>query len=93
MHIEKALINDCTHVSKVPWKFRIPTIYNFAVIYPQNLLFSYKVAYFLIVSIFSSFYKQNFTLNNLKTKTALNAKMSVFVISVEVIIHMTVSSK
>ena len=93
MHIEKALINDCIHVSKVPWKFHISTIYNFAVIYPQNLLFSYKVAYFLIVSILSSFYKQNFTLNNLKTKTALNAKISVFVISVEVIIHMTVPSK
>ena len=38
--IEKALINDRLHVSKVSWKFRIPTIYDFAVIYLWNLLFS-----------------------------------------------------
>ena len=38
--IEKALINDRLRVSKVSWKFRIPTIYNFAVIYLWNLLFS-----------------------------------------------------
>ena len=40
MQIEKALINDRVHASKVPWKFRIPTIYNIAVIYPWNLQFS-----------------------------------------------------
>ena len=40
MQIEKALINDRLRVSKVYWKFRIPTIYNFTVIYPWNLLFS-----------------------------------------------------
>ena len=40
MQIEKARINDRLPVSKVSWKFRIPTIYNFAVIYPWNLLFS-----------------------------------------------------
>ena len=34
MQIEKALINDHLHVSKVSWKFRIQTICNFAVIYP-----------------------------------------------------------
>ena len=33
MQIKKALINDHLRVSKVSWKFRIPTIYNFAVIY------------------------------------------------------------
>ena len=27
--IDKALINDRLHDSKVSWKFRIPTIYNF----------------------------------------------------------------
>ena len=61
MKIEKALINDCLRVSKVSWKFRIRTIYNFAVIYLWNLLFSYKVAYFLTVSTVFSVYKQNFT--------------------------------
>ena len=40
MQIEKVLINDRLRVSKVSWKFRIPTIYNFAVIYSWNLLSS-----------------------------------------------------
>ena len=40
MQIEKALINDRLGVSTVSWKFRIPTIYGLAVIYPCNLLFS-----------------------------------------------------
>ena len=39
MQIEKAKINDCPCVWKVFWKFRIPAIYNFAVIYPWNLLY------------------------------------------------------
>ena len=60
MQIEKALINDSFHVSKVSWKFRISTIYNFAVIYPWNLQFSEKVGYFLTVSIVFSVYNQNF---------------------------------
>ena len=34
MQIEKALINDRLRISKVSEKFRITTIYNFAVIYP-----------------------------------------------------------
>ena len=37
MQIEKALINDRLHVPKVSWKFRIPTIYNFAVRYSWYL--------------------------------------------------------
>ena len=60
MQTEKALLNDHLHIWKVSWKFRIPIIYNFAVIDPWNLLFSYKVAYFLIVSIVFFVYKQNF---------------------------------
>ena len=40
MQIEKALINDRFRVLKLSWKFHISTIYNFAVIYPWNLLFS-----------------------------------------------------
>ena len=51
MQIEKALINDRLSVSKVSCKFRIPIIYNFAIIDPRNLLFSQKVACFLTVSI------------------------------------------
>ena len=42
MQIEKALINDRLNVSRVSWKFHIPTIYNFAAIYMWNLLFSLK---------------------------------------------------
>ena len=34
MQIQKALINDRLRVPPVSWKFRIPNIYNFAVIYP-----------------------------------------------------------
>ena len=40
MQIEKAMINDRLRVLKVSWKFRIPHGYNFAVMYPWNLLFS-----------------------------------------------------
>ena len=32
--IEQALLNNRLRVSKVSWKFRIQTIYSFAVIYP-----------------------------------------------------------
>ena len=66
MQIEKALINDHLRVSKVSWKFRIPTIYDFAILYPWNLQFSQKEVYFLTVSIVFSVYKQKFTVNNLK---------------------------
>ena len=59
MQIKKALINDRLHVSKVSQKFRTPTIYNFAVIHPWNLLFS--SVYFLTVSIAFHVYDQNFT--------------------------------
>ena len=48
MKIKKALINDCLRISEVTLKFRILTIYNFALIYQSNLSFSY----FLTVSIF-----------------------------------------
>ena len=33
MQIGKAVINDRLRVSKVSWKFGIPTIYKFAVIF------------------------------------------------------------
>ena len=61
MQIEKAPINNRLRVSKVSWKVRISIIWNFAVIYPWNLLFSLKVDYFLTVSIVFSVYEQNFT--------------------------------
>ena len=40
MQTEKAQTNDRLRISKVSYKFRIQNIYNFAVIYPWNLLFS-----------------------------------------------------
>ena len=61
MPIEKALINDCLGVSNVSWKFHISPMYNFAVIYPWNLRFAQKVAYFLTVSSVFSVCKQSFT--------------------------------
>ena len=60
MHIEKALINDRLRVLKVSWKFRIPTVFNFTVIYAWNLQFFEKAAYFLAVSIVFSVNEQNF---------------------------------
>ena len=40
MQIEKAMITYRLRISKVSLKFRIPTIYDFPVIFPQNLVFS-----------------------------------------------------
>ena len=62
MQIEKSLKNDYLSVSNVSWKFRIPSIYNFSVIYPWNLLFFWKQGYFLKDSIVFSVCKQNFTI-------------------------------
>ena len=58
MQIEKALINDRLHVSKVSWKFRIATIYNFAV--PVKFaIFLESPAFWQF--LFFSVCKQNFT--------------------------------
>ena len=40
IQIEKSPIKDRLRISKVSWKFCVPTIFNFAIIYPWNLLFS-----------------------------------------------------
>ena len=40
MQTEKSLINGFSLVSKVSWKLNIPTVYEFALIYLWNLLFS-----------------------------------------------------
>ena len=88
MQIEKALINDRLCVSKASWKFRILTIYNFAIIYPWNLLLKKSS---LLFNSFYCFpvYKQNFTgLSNLKTRSAMNTKISVFAICVEAITYL-----
>ena len=79
----KPLINDRLRVSKISWKIRIRTIYNFAVIYLWNLLFLKKVAYFLTVSIVFSFIKETLWFNNFKTRRAMNVPISVFAICVE----------
>ena len=46
-----------------------------------------KETYFWTVSIVFSVYKQNFMLNNVKTRTVMNATISVFVICVKAIIY------
>ena len=81
MQIKKALINDCLCVWKASWKFCIPTIYNFAVIYTWSSLFSFSIVFYSLVSIV-------FSVCNLKTRTELNAKISVFGICVEAIIYL-----
>ena len=83
MQIEKALINDRLRVLKVFWKFRNSAVYNFAAVSPWNLLFSLKVVYFLTVSVVKTL-----RINNLKTRTATNAKISVFFICGEAIIYL-----
>ena len=90
MQIEKALINDCLHVSKVSWKFLIPTISNFAVIHPMKIRYCFKkVAYFFTVFLLLFlFINKILRLNNLKTETDINAKTWVFVIWFEVIIYL-----
>ena len=40
MQIKKALINDGLHVSKLSWKIWIANVYNIAITYQSNLLFS-----------------------------------------------------
>ena len=84
MQIEKELINDRLYVSKVSLKFCIPAIYNFTVIYPWNLLFSSKVAYFLVVLLSFLFINKNLRLNYLQIRTAWMRKcfclFSVFLI-------------
>ena len=92
MQIEKALINDRLRVLKASWKFCIRTINNFPVIYPWNLLFSWKVAYFSTVFMVFSVYSKTLRLNNLKTRTAMNAKISIFVLCVEAIIYLLLYS-
>ena len=72
--LKKTLINDNLTISKVSWKFSIPTIYNFAVVYLWNLLFLKKAAYFLTLSIVFSVYKQNFTSQELKNLNSHECK-------------------
>ena len=62
MQIDNALINGRLSVSKVT-----SIIYNFAVIYQGILLFSWKVAYILTVSIVFLFVNKMLRLNNLET--------------------------
>ena len=89
MQFEKALTNGCLCISKVSWKFRIPTIYNLALTYPWILQFFLKVAYFFTFFIgFSAYCFLNKTsrLNNLK-KPGMHAEIPVFVFCVEAIIY------
>ena len=74
MQTEKALINDRLRIPKVPCKLHI-----------LNLLFFKKVAYFLLSFLFIN---KTLRLNNLNTRTAMYAKISVFAICVEAIMYL-----
>ena len=65
---------------KHPENFAFSTIYNFTVIYP--------LAYFLTVSIVFSVDKKTLQLNNIKTRIAMNVKISVLVVFIEAIIYL-----
>ena len=60
---------------KYPLSFTFQLFIIFAVIYPWNLLFSLKIAYFLTVSTLFSLYKQNLQFINLKTRAVVKAKI------------------
>ena len=63
MQIEKAQINELLRASKIFWEFGIPTIYNFAVIYPWNFLKRQPTFYqFLLIFLFAN---KSAGLNNL----------------------------
>ena len=79
--IEKLLINDHLRVSKVSWKFRILTSYNFAVIYLWNIFLKSSPTFQQILSLL--FINKILQFSNLNTRTGMNAKISVFVICVE----------
>ena len=68
--------------------FRLFTILqycNFPVKFDSLLYFSFT---YLAVSIVFAVYKQNLRLNNLRTRRAINAKVSVFVICVKAMIYL-----
>ena len=70
------------------WSYTCFKSIDFTVICLWNLLFLWKVANFLTVSLLSFlFINKKLLLNNLKTITAMKTKMSVFVICVEVIYY------
>ena len=72
-------ILEISHSNYLQFCSNLPV--RFAIFLRSSLLFnnSYPVVF--------SVYKQNFMAENLKTRTAMNAKISVFVICVEVICY------
>ena len=70
MQIEKLLTNDPLRISKVSRKFPL----KFAILLKCN---------FLKVSIVLAIYNKTLRLNNIQTWTAMNTKISAFVICVE----------
>ena len=69
--------------------FAFQLICNFAVIYLRMKFVSFvKSSLLLTIFVFFLFANKTLRLNNLKTRTAMNAKISVFVICAEVIIYL-----
>ena len=78
MQIGKALMNHRISVSKVSWKY-LPV--KFAIFLKSSLLFNSFYCLLLLIN-------KTLRLNTLKTRAAMNAKLSVFDICVEVIIYL-----
>ena len=55
MQIEKGLINHRLRVSKISSIFRIPTIHNFAVIYPMQFICNFLKSSLLFISFYCLF--------------------------------------
>ena len=69
--------------------FAFQLICNFAVIsLPMKFVSFVKSSLLLTIFVFFLFVNKTLRLNNLKTRTAMNAKISVFVICAEVIIYL-----
>ena len=70
---------------KYPENFTFQLFIILQLIYLQSLLFSLKLVYFLTASVVFSIYKQTLIL---KTRAAMNPKMSVFDFCVEKFIYL-----
>ena len=81
MQIGKSLINDRLYLSKLSGKFCIPFLpMKFAIFLKNSLLFN--SLYFLL-----QFISKTLRLNNLKTETAMNAKISTFEVIIYLILY------
>ena len=87
MQAKKSLINGGLRVWSVSCEFRVPAIYNF--ISWTFMKFTFLVKSSLLFNTFYCLFRletNSLQLSNLKTKKAMNAKFSEFIIQVKTVI-------